>query len=97
MLRAVTAPLARVASSAAAGPRAAALRLERALPHEGVGMVVHLMERDKARHARGLLNGSSVVSGVVDFPMEGSANPHLVLGGLGYVVGMVTRGSLKIS
>jgi kinase len=96
MLRAVTAPLARVASSAAAGPRAAALRLERALPHEGVGMV-HLMERDKARHARGLLNGSSVVSGVVDFRMEGSANPHLVLGGLGYVVGMVTRGSLKIS
>ncbi|GJN17503.1 hypothetical protein PR202_gb04576 [Eleusine coracana subsp. coracana] len=74
----VAALLAGDASSAAAAPAPAALRLERALPHKGVRME-HLMERDRARHARrGLLGGSPAVAGVVDFPVEGSANPYMV-------------------
>jgi hypothetical protein len=78
MAVAVAALLVVAASSAAAGPAPAALRLERALPHKGVRME-HLMERDRARHARrGLLGGSSSVAGVVDFPVEGSANPYMV-------------------
>jgi kinase len=78
MAVAVVALRAVAASSAAAGPAPAALRLERALPHKGVRME-YLMERDRARHARrGLLGGSSSVAGVVDFPVEGSANPYMV-------------------
>ncbi|TVU34909.1 hypothetical protein EJB05_16765 [Eragrostis curvula] len=75
---AVVALLAVAAAAAAAAPLPAALRLERALPHKGVPMR-HLMERDRARHARrGLLGGSAAVAGVVDFPVEGSANPYMV-------------------
>lgn len=62
--------------AAAAFP--AALTLERALPHRGVP-AEHLRERDRARHAgRGLLGGGPAVAGVVDFPVEGSANPYMV-------------------
>ncbi|KAG6535111.1 aspartic proteinase 36-like isoform X1 [Zingiber officinale] len=48
----------------------AGLRLERALPTKGVRLD-HLLARDRARHGRSLLG----TSGVVDFPVEGSANP----------------------
>lgn len=48
----------------------AGLRLERALPTRGVRLD-HLLARDRARHGRSLLG----TSGVVDFPVEGSANP----------------------
>ncbi|KAM0894967.1 hypothetical protein ACQ4PT_024128 [Festuca glaucescens] len=65
-------------AGAAAAPFPAALTLERALPHKGVS-AEHLMERDRARHAgRGLLGAAPAVSGVVDFPVEGSANPYMV-------------------
>ncbi|XP_072956845.1 aspartic proteinase 36 [Typha angustifolia] len=54
------------------------LRLERALPHRGVALE-HLKARDRARHGRLLMGSSpSVVAGVVDFPVEGSANPFAV-------------------
>lgn len=68
-----------LAAGAGAAPLPAALRLERALPHKGVA-VEHLRERDRARHGRrGLLGGGGGgVAGVVDFPVEGSANPFMV-------------------
>ncbi|KAL5226779.1 hypothetical protein ABZP36_015044 [Zizania latifolia] len=67
-----------LAGGADAAPSPAALRLERALPPKGVP-VEHLKERDRARHGRrGLLGGSPAVAGVVDFPVEGSANPYMV-------------------
>jgi kinase len=73
---AVAVLLAGAASSAVPAP--AALMLERALPHKGV-LMEHLMEWDRARHARrGLLDGSSSIAGVVDFLVEGSANPYMV-------------------
>ena len=63
---------------AGAAPFPAALTLERALPHKGVP-AEHLKERDRARHAgRGLLGPAPAVAGVVDFPVEGSANPYMV-------------------
>jgi hypothetical protein len=55
----------------------AALALQRAVPHKGVALE-ELRRRDWARHRssrRGLLGG---VAGVVDFPVEGSANPFMV-------------------
>ena len=55
----------------------AALALQRAVPHKGVDLE-ELRRRDWARHRssrRGLLGG---VAGVVDFPVEGSANPFMV-------------------
>ncbi|CAL9038883.1 aspartic proteinase 36 [Musa acuminata AAA Group] len=59
----------------------AKLRLERALPTRGVGLE-HLRARDRARHGRSLLGASSspasAAAGVVDFPVEGSANPFTV-------------------
>ncbi|KAM0925796.1 hypothetical protein ACQ4PT_003958 [Festuca glaucescens] len=65
-------------AGAAAAPFPAALTLERALPHKGVP-AEHLRERDRARHAgRGLLGAAPAVAGVVDFPVEGSANPYMV-------------------
>jgi hypothetical protein len=65
-------------AGAAAAPFPAALTLERALPHKGVP-AEHLKERDRARHAgRGLLGAAPAVAGVVDFPVEGSANPYMV-------------------
>jgi kinase len=73
---AVAVLLAGAASSAVPAP--AALMLERALPHKGV-LMEHLMEWDRARHSRrGLLDRSSSIAGVVDFPVEGSANPYMV-------------------
>ncbi|KAI5007325.1 hypothetical protein ZWY2020_050770 [Hordeum vulgare] len=63
---------------AAAAAFPAALTLERALPHRGVP-AERLRERDGARHAgRGLLGAGPAVAGVVDFPVEGSANPYMV-------------------
>nr|CAD1841773.1 unnamed protein product [Ananas comosus var. bracteatus] len=54
------------------------MRLERALPRHGVALE-HLKARDRARHSRMLLGSSSPsVEGVVDFPVEGSANPFTV-------------------
>jgi hypothetical protein len=65
-------------AGATAAPFPAALTLERALPHKGVP-AEHLKERDRARHAgRGLLGAAPAVAGVVDFPVEGSANPYMV-------------------
>jgi hypothetical protein len=70
--------VAAVALLAGAAPFPAALTLERALPHKGVP-AEHLRERDWARHAgRGLLGAAPAVAGVVDFPVEGSANPYMV-------------------
>ncbi|XP_042411832.1 aspartic proteinase 36-like [Zingiber officinale] len=51
----------------------AGLRLERTLPTKGVHLD-HLRARDRSRHGRSLLG----TSGVVDFPVEGSANPFTV-------------------
>ncbi|XP_062207050.1 aspartic proteinase 36-like isoform X2 [Phragmites australis] len=68
------------AGAASAAPLPSALRLERAVPHKGVPLE-HLKERDRARHRhsrRGLLGGAPAVAGVVDFPVEGSANPYMV-------------------
>lgn len=65
------------------------LRLERAIPRRGMA-IEHLKARDVARdmarrkHGRKLMGGSSV-AGVVDFPVEGSANPFTV----GYIVQFV--------
>jgi hypothetical protein len=74
----VVATAALLAGAAAATPFPAALTLERALPHKGVP-AEHLKERDRARHAgRGLLGAAPAVAGVVDFPVEGSANPYMV-------------------
>lgn len=62
------------------------LRLERAIPRRGME-IEHLKARDLARYlsrgrnGRKLLGGSSV-AGVVDFPVDGSANPFTV----GYIV-----------
>ncbi|THU69956.1 hypothetical protein C4D60_Mb08t19880 [Musa balbisiana] len=73
-----------LAASDSAGADAgfpAKLRLERALPTRGVGLE-HLRARDRARHGRSLLGASSspasAAAGVVDFPVEGSANPFTV-------------------
>ncbi|CAO2194879.1 unnamed protein product [Urochloa humidicola] len=66
-----------VGGAAAAASVPAALALQRAVPHKGVALE-ELKRRDWARHRstrRGLLGG---VAGVVDFPVEGSANPFMV-------------------
>lgn len=69
------------AAAAAGGGFPAKLTLERAVPARGVALE-HLKARDRARHGRMLLGASSsspaVVAGVVDFPVEGSANPFTV-------------------
>jgi hypothetical protein len=62
------------------------LSLERAIPRQGVD-IEHLkardMARDLARRKNGrILTGGSSVAGVVDFPVDGSANPFTV----GYIV-----------
>jgi hypothetical protein len=69
--------VAAAAAAESAAPLPAALRLERAVPHKGVALE-ELKRRDAARHRvsrRRLLGG---VAGVVDFPVEGSANPYMV-------------------
>lgn len=75
---AVAALLGAGAAAAASVPLLpAALALQRAVPHKGVALD-ELKRRDWARHRssrRGLLGG---VAGVVDFPVEGSANPYMV-------------------
>ncbi|CAD6341899.1 unnamed protein product [Miscanthus lutarioriparius] len=65
------------AAAESAAPLPAALRLERAVPHKGVALE-ELRRRDAARHRvlRRRLLGA--VAGVVDFPVEGSANPYMV-------------------
>ncbi|KAL6845250.1 hypothetical protein ACP4OV_024745 [Aristida adscensionis] len=76
---AAAALLAEAGAAGAAAVLPAALRLHRAVPHRGVALE-HLRARDWARHARrGLLGGGPpAVAGVVDFPVEGSANPYMV-------------------
>ncbi|XP_010923278.2 aspartic proteinase 36 [Elaeis guineensis] len=69
------------AAAAAGGGFPAKLTLERAVPARGVALE-HLKARDRARHGRMLLGSSSAspaaVAGVVDFPVDGSANPFTV-------------------
>lgn len=74
---AAVAAAAAAAAAESAAPLPAALRLQRAVPHKGVPLE-ELRRRDAARHRvsrRRLLGG---VAGVVDFPVEGSANPYMV-------------------
>ncbi|WOK91800.1 aspartic proteinase-like protein 2 [Canna indica] len=68
-----------LAATEGGGRFPAILSLERALPRRGVGLE-HLRARDRARHGRSLLGASSslVSAGVVDFPVEGSANPFTI-------------------
>ncbi|XP_008794007.2 aspartic proteinase 39-like [Phoenix dactylifera] len=70
-----------VFSAAAGGRFPATLTLERAVPVRGVGLE-HLKARDRFRHGRMLLGSSSPSpapsSGVVDFTVEGSADPFTV-------------------
>ncbi|RRT57635.1 hypothetical protein B296_00044771 [Ensete ventricosum] len=58
----------------------AKLTLERAVPVRGAPLE-HLRARDSARHGRLLLGSSSspatAAAGVVDFPVDGSANPAI--------------------
>lgn len=65
------------AASVAGASFPAKLSLERALPTRGVGLD-HLKARDRARHGRSLLASSSSPAGVVDFLVQGSANPFAV-------------------
>jgi kinase len=77
LLVAAAAVAAAAAAAESAAPLPAALRLQRAVPHQGVPLE-ELRRRDAARHRvsrRRLLGG---VAGVVDFPVEGSANPYMV-------------------
>ncbi|WOK97131.1 aspartic proteinase-like protein 2 [Canna indica] len=57
------------------------LKLERAVPARGVHLE-HLRARDCARHGRLLMGSSSLpvtsAAGVVDFPVDGAANPSTV-------------------
>ncbi|KAG9456828.1 hypothetical protein H6P81_001336 [Aristolochia fimbriata] len=55
----------------AAGAFPATLKLERAFPVKGNVELSHLRARDRARHGR-------LLQGVVDFPVEGSADPFTV-------------------
>ena len=74
---ALLAPWAAAAAAASVPLLPAALALQRAVPHKGVALE-ELRRRDWVRHRssrRGLLGG---VAGVVDFPVEGSANPFMV-------------------
>jgi len=71
----VAAAAATAAESAA--PLPAALRLERAVPRKGVALE-ELRRRDAARHRVSRRRLLGAVAGVVDFPVEGSANPYMV-------------------
>ena len=78
----IVAHLAVFSAAAMAGGRfPTKLTLERAVPVRGVGLE-HLKARDRARHGRMLAGSSSSssakVSGVVEFPVEGSWNPLTV-------------------
>jgi hypothetical protein len=74
---AVVAVAALLLVAAAAAAESAALRLERALPHKGVALE-ELRRRDAARHRASRRRLLGAVAGVVDFPVEGSANPYMV-------------------